>query len=138
MRKQIYKDAMTKSHGLELAPLNKRVTSLLKQAVLYLDVLKIKEVKEEEVEARVSTVVAAASHFKLDSKTAEPGSTPIPLANVIVDMRQELKDLEFEKDSNQASIEKELARLRKNYQEAIEEYDKVMEEANCATKDGAL
>ena len=117
---------MAESHGLELAPLNKKVTSLLKQAVLYLDVLKIKEVKEEVVEARVSTVVAAASHFKLDSKKVEPGSAPIPLANVIVDMRQELKELVLDKDANQALIDKELARLRKNYKEATEEYKKVM------------
>lgn len=104
---------MAKSHELELAPLNKKVTNLLKQAVLFLDVLKITEVKEDQVEARVSTVVASASNFKLDNKT-ELGSAPIALANVIVELRQELKELTLDKDANRAVIDKELTRLREN------------------------
>ena len=51
---------MEKSHEREVAPHNKRITSLLKQAVHYFDVLLIKDVKVKEVEERVASVVAAA------------------------------------------------------------------------------
>ena len=45
-------------------------------------------------------------------KAVEPGSAPIALAQVIAEMRQELKALRFDKDSNKELIDQDLHRLK--------------------------
>lgn len=97
------KESMAKSHEKELAMLKTELNRLLKQAVNYLEVLKF-SVKEEEADARVSTVVAAASQFKLDAETIEPGSAPIPLADLIVELREQLTQLKLTKEATEADL----------------------------------
>ena len=67
----------------------------------------------------MKTVVASATHFKLDSRTIEPGSAPVPLAEVIFDMKLKLENLKVDFEAEQTEVNAKLERLMADREEQM-------------------